>query len=1182
MPGIQDLDRFQSSFRSVGGEAETLMASGSSYEELPLPKEGEIDAELASLLDLGEGNAAVPDAGAPDGDAFEAGLPDDEAVEELDAGDGGSDLDFGPQSPGGQDADFSFDAFLEGLGDELEAPGAAASGPAEAETEKTEEALPEVPDLDELAATEDLGEAGDDEFSFDLESFARGENEAEASAETPSSEPSPGEVISEEDLATAGSSFAPSSTTPSESFGDVEAPAEEGDDLSLPELPSDEETPDATLSDDFQLDSLGSADLGAAGTPEASPFDDFSFGAEAGGLEPDTGSVAGPADEVAETAAFEDFGIPDEEPAAPPDAGESGAPEFDNPTPGEDLSLEDESFSLFAEEAPEPASRTEEPLSAEGESPAAPLSRFGDDFDFSLSDIETAPGVEAPPAPEADAGSAPEALPGEEQVEDLSPGESFPELEGASGQEPMDSFDMFRLDDDLDSSAFGLGDEPGGGSAADEEGFAHLEDFSLEGLDDVFKSGSSGAKSGGAREARRAAPAATVPGAELEVEEIVLTDDQIAKLQSTLASYPLSLRIACEELIVEQAVAPEQMSALVKLLVSGADPRETAALAGRILGRTIVVPRGFVKRSAEDLEAEKRTLRYALVHQFLPIFRIFAAAAAAAALLVFVGIRFVYFPLKAESLYKQGYTAIPEGQFSRANERFDQALRYRVVKPWFYRYAEAFRDQRQYLLAEGKYDQLLHRFPRDKKGALDYARMETEYLRNYEKAARILKSEILDWKLEDKDALLALGDNYLAWGEIDPIQYEEARKAYARLIGDYGRKDPYLERMLLYFIRTDQLAEVLPLQAHFMDDPKRRSISSASLAEMGGYLFDKKTAVPQGVPDPNVEGIEDLRAVFAEAIRRDPTVPEAYYHFARYLERYGTPTEQRSAIDQAVVSFTAAPESSLRRLRYHIDALRRLAELMVQNKEFLNAEKRLDEGMAIYEDALNRNVLSKTPEFGRLYADFGDIEYFYASDPTGADAYYQRAEENGWSTPELQYRRGYVAYVGKDWGNAVERFYRASADLPLNRRLLFALGNALYERGDLYASQGYYNRLLDVLEAERSRFPVLVPHDRPEHAELVDRIMRARNNLAVVLAGLADRSGDERYRNRALALFAESELAWDTQTRDPKTMDRSRSTNLAFLNTRGLLYPTSQFEATIYPEIDKDVQEPSPWEELLD
>lgn len=890
---------------------------------------------------------------------------------------------------------------------------------------------------------------------------------------------------------------------------------------------------------------------------EALSVDDFAI---PGFEESEPGELAETA-EAQDAAGDDDFAMPDFEDATLSE--DEAVPPLEESASEEAAEEEAEGFSLFAEEAPPTAEEVVEEIEEEESADAG----------FSMPDFDMGEESVAETPSSAEEAADDFAMPGEEpEVDDF--GNLVGEDEAAEDA-PLDSFDTFSLDDDFLSAGFGVQESKADKKSTD-DGFATLEDFSLEGIDDVFKAPQPPAARGAPERRKQAAPAT---GGE-DIEEINLSDDDYSRLQETLASYPLNLRIACEELIAEHAVPPDQMAALVKMLVKGTGAKETAILAGRLIGRPIVIPKGFEKSSGAAREAEKSTFAYMFVHTILPILRIFLFAGLVAASLAYLGIEFVYKPLRANSLYAQGHKRVQAGDYARGNERFDEAGRIWRMKKWHFEYARTFIEKRQYLLAEQKYDQLLAAYPRNKAGALEYAEFESRTLRNYEKAERILRREILDHALEDREGLLALGDNNLAWGEIDPSRYEEARKAYARLMGRYGRQDEYLERMLRYFIRTDNLAETLPLQEHFLASNKRK-ISASTLAELGGYYLDKKTAVAEGVPDAHITRIENIRELLQDAIRRDSTDPEAHYHLARYNERYGRPAEEKRAVERAIRAFAAAPEISARRTSYRIDAHRRLASLLVREKEFISAEESLIEGIRIYEDARSRRLLGRTAEFGRLYADLGDIEYFKAGDLDAAVRNYKRAETDGWAPPELRYRLGYASYVREDWQTSVESFFKAAAEFPLNRRILFSLGNALYRRGNLHAAQGYYNRLLDLLEAERARFPVLLPNDRPDHADLAERLMRARNNLGVTLEALAERTGDARYRSRALALYSESARAYDALTRDPKSMVRSGSTNLAFLNTRGSLYPERRFVPQIYAEIDKDGLEPSAWEELL-
>jgi tetratricopeptide (TPR) repeat protein len=709
---------------------------------------------------------------------------------------------------------------------------------------------------------------------------------------------------------------------------------------------------------------------------------------------------------------------------------------------------------------------------------------------------------------------------------------------------------------------------------------AELEEFSLTGIDDIFNKSS--------REEAGAPGTGPQKEAVEKVEEILLNNEEVSQLQKTLASYPLNLRIACEEVIAEQVVVPHQMSSLVKLLVRGAPAKETASLVGKILGRTISIPKGFEKKTGEALELEQASFPYIFAHKFLPILRLVMFIVLTALSLIYLIYRFVFIPAQADSIYQAGYERIEAGEFARANDRFSEAFRMHPVKNWFYRYAEAFRDRRQYIYAEEKYDELLRYYPRDKKGALDYADLETNYLKNYSKADTIIRRNILDYSVDDREGLLALGDTNLAWGEIDDTRYEEARRAYARLLERYGWQDPIVERMMKYFIRTDDLGQVIPLQDYFLNSSQKRKISPETLAELGGYLLDKRFEEARGVPNEYLDRIDGIRDILLKAVVEDPSLPEAHYHLARYYSRYGYASDERQTLSMAVGAFDTAPEKSAKRVEYRIDALRRYAQVLINAREFFPAEEQITKGINLYEDGVSRRLLSPSPQFGRLYADLGDLEYFTKDgNMEAAIQYYSRSERSGWAPPEVQYRMGSAYYHLQQWGPALERFFNAAVEMPQNRQLLYALGNTAYMRGDYHTAQGYFTRLLDILDKDRTRFPLLSPNDTPEHMELAERLMVTQNNQGVTMEALAEQSGNNGYRSRALGLYAESARAWDAITRNPETMVRAGAmalstpgVNLAYLNSRNALNPVPDYEPQIYLHIDKDIFESSPWESL--
>ena len=722
------------------------------------------------------------------------------------------------------------------------------------------------------------------------------------------------------------------------------------------------------------------------------------------------------------------------------------------------------------------------------------------------------------------------------------------------------------------------------------------DDFQIPGLEEIFDKSKSSAMPPPAEKKgffkKRKDKKEDAPEDESDVEEIRLSENDVSKLLKTLGSYPLNLRVMCEEMIAEMVLLPQQLSKLIRMLINGANVRDTAAFAEEITGKHIVIPKSFEKMTGAAFEAEQSSFAYIFIHNFLPVLRLFAVIAALAASVIYLGYRFIYIPVKAEGLYKRGYERIPEGEYQRANQLFKEAFLTHKKKKWFYSYAEAFRDQRRYSLSEEKYDELLFNYPRDKKGVLDYANLQTYYLLNYEKANRLLQQQLLDYAPNDYDGLLAAGDNFLLWGDSDPSRnydrYEDARFSYARLIDLNGWQVPVIERMMKYFIRTDNLKEVLTIRVWFENDPKRK-LSPSSLAELGGYLLDKQLTPVKGVPDPYLESIESVRDMLLKAVKEEPTLPEPHYHLARYHNSLGNTYEERLTLENAIRAFDLAKTESVRRRLNRVDTHYRYSNLLVNNREFFPAEEQLIKGIQLYEDFLNRNLISASPQLGQLYSAKGDLEYFVKSgDMNAAISNYRQAERYGYNPPEIQYRMGAAYYQLQDWRNSLDYLFKASAGLPLNRKLLYALGNAAYHRGDYFAAEGYYGRLLDILDGQRVRMPVLLPNDNPQFLELGERLMMAYNNAGVVYEALAEQTGRRDYRSKALGLYAESARAWDSITRNPETMTRMRLTdmpgapgiNLGFLNVNNAIRPTPNYTPQIFVRIDKDAQEPSRWEEL--
>jgi Cobalamin biosynthesis protein CobT (nicotinate-mononucleotide:5, 6-dimethylbenzimidazole phosphoribosyltransferase) len=927
--------------------------------------------------------------------------------------------------------------------------------------------------------------------------------------------------------------------------------------------------------------------LGLESEEEAPPAEEAEpFKAEPFGAEPFEAEATEPESEARpETEGF-DFTMPDfeAEPEGAPSAGEAeGLAE--SPEPFEEAETESESLAFE-------------------EGPAGPTPSAEESFsipDFSLDEAEAAPEEsegQSPAEPERDEFSIPDLNAGFEAPEAGAPSpggaESFGFGEsGEAGSGPSDfgdSFESFSFEEPSAGAGIGssgaFGDTLGQdlGQAAGRDLDTEIASLSEEApVADTFKLDQDWGEFAGfgleAKETKKkAAPktaAAKGPGKaeEEKFKPVSLSEAQVDKLQDSLLSFPLNLRVAVEDIVANGKGSEAQQSKLVWALVEGQAAEEIALLAGKILKRQIPIPKGYEKKTGASLEAEKGTFAYAFTHIFLPVVEIGLLVLAIAGALGYLGWRYVYVPLAADSLYRAGYQRIASDRYTEAEADFAKATSMREYVDWYYRYASAYAGKRQYILAERKYASLVEAHPKETKGILAWARLEKEQLK-YEEGVDVLKGTkkkgeegrgktgLLSWDYFNPDGLMLLGDIYLDWGEEEPTKYEDARRTYATLLERYGDMDEYLERMLLYFIRVDKEREVLPLKSHFLADPKKITLSAPVLAELGGYLLDKNR-------------LDDVRGILLEAAKKDPSVPESHYNLARYYRRTDSPEEERKALDKAVQSFAALPGLGGARAGRYIDSLVWRGRFLVRDKEWVGAERDYAAAAAEYEKALELRRVKKSGRFAEAYAGLGDVAFWQRDDLAAALAYYDRAEADGYSSPDMDYRRGNMLYRMGRYAESLERFYGAAQAVKKPSPYLdYAFGSALLARKDYFAAEAYFRKVAKAMDTLLAGQGEPMPQESLSQAEALVLDMRAQNNLGVALYRSASRSGDARRRNEAMSVLGAATKLYDQAAQAPALLQGPEGRDLPLANMNVMLSTGRADQLAAYTEIEKDMRFP--------
>ena len=750
-------------------------------------------------------------------------------------------------------------------------------------------------------------------------------------------------------------------------------------------------------------------------------------------------------------------------------------------------------------------------------------------------------------------------------LNDLDSGSTSENIEDAG---PIESFDISEMDGmefpDTDSQLNGAGGFELGSS--DEFGMEN-GDFEIPGFSDVDTVEVN--KNGKIK----------VPEAEKKEQDEednnnlppnTLSDEQYAKFIKNLSSYPLNVRIAVEELVVKNEFTDEAEFEIIKKVLKKVSARQLAAELEKMLDISIPVPRDFERRTAEEYEAYKQSFQYQLKNKIIPGAIVSVAAVIVCFFLFEFAKNFIYKPARASMLYKQGYALLESEDFPQSETKFNEATKYSLQRKWFFNYARGYRNHKQYIRAEQMYKNILYCFNHDKTGGLEYAAMELNDLANYEKVENILLRQVLDFHVNDQDGILLLGDNYLEWAtEKDSSKFDDARRCYSDLIQLYGnnssKMDLFSSRMMRYFIRTDNLLEVLTLKERFY--PRKKSLSAEDWTDLSGYLLEKLYG-PLAPADEYLRSkIEDVKDMLVTAVKADSSNPVAHYNIAKYYINTNNSFYAKSSLNNAINAFEKTESHRRKDIYRFIDSYRLLGEEYTQEADYLKAMESYTSGISLFTNENIGRGLEGNSDIGKLYSDYGDIEYFVAGNMDGALESYQDAIDNDYDKGEIRYKIGFIQYGKKNYSDAIGSFMKASEDFSDDPNLLLAMGNTLSLKNDNYVAQSYYQRLLNQLNAEKEQKGILFPQVRKDEAEVVDKFLKVTNNLGVTLYRLARRTGNSAMNAQAMVNFQNSLRAWDSMTRNQQSMTRLGGSNLAEQNIKYVIHPTPEYEPAIYTEI---------------
>jgi tetratricopeptide (TPR) repeat protein len=507
-------------------------------------------------------------------------------------------------------------------------------------------------------------------------------------------------------------------------------------------------------------------------------------------------------------------------------------------------------------------------------------------------------------------------------------------------------------------------------------------------------------------------------------------------------------------------------------------------------------------------------------------------------------------------------------------------------------------------LAQEKYQQAIRYNPENRGAILEYSDFAAYTLRDYQESIDTLNI-LLNKNKNDFDPVLAYGDVHMEWARytqepaLQTSLYDEARFAYVRLTNMYGQTDELLYRLMLYFVRTDNLPGAFELHKIFELDP-RATVEPKIFAELGGFYIDRHLS---GERNPFDSGditteerllltlpdlLEEAQRVLQAAIEQNPRLPEAHYNLARVFAEQGRYDQELRALRSAEILYRELRENrppSQFEAAQEIDTYTRLGESYRRTRNNLSAEEAYRRAASLYEQARDNNWVSPHHDYGRIYANLADLYYYEGNDYSAALEFYQQAKANGYgqaNRPEmslllrsLNYKIGFIHYVQEDFDQAIEAFNEAEGpSLTRNNNLMYAKANSLYQQGNYPPAAALYQILASRLVQERERISAFLVEEDSSHRGLIDFTIRVYNNLGATLHQLSIMAGPDRTRRQVEAqyYFSKATELSENLNRDLETAVRADTRSVAYLNLRSVLVPGFEDQVLLDPDLRKDLQ----------
>ena len=414
-------------------------------------------------------------------------------------------------------------------------------------------------------------------------------------------------------------------------------------------------------------------------------------------------------------------------------------------------------------------------------------------------------------------------------------------------------------------------------------------------------------------------------------------------------------------------------------------------------------------------------------------------------------------------------------------------------KFWYLKYAEAYAERKDFAEATFKLRETLRNYPNYRDAWFQYINLLSTEMGEYAKAEDVIQQYYGRFG-RDYRSLIVRGQNYLNWGEVDPIYYEEARLVFGATYSLENKDDLPLLYLLDYYIRTEPYKpdkkQLQKLTSFFLDaEPLELEVPGQLFAQVMSKTADYYL---------NKGQIELAKKLLLNASKVNDNSMEVYRSFANYYNIIGDSEKEEEALDMSLFFLRYRDDrNTTPNLLEKLSLTKQYVNFLIEDEQITRTSFLFNDLFAQLQETEKRYLHTRKEELSNIYAMFGNFYYQNTATALNSVYYYQKANQLGIQDPYLRYNYGYQLYQKKDFDYAVEQFIQSQTRLTENNKIKYALGNSLLQAGNYNSAQGIMEEVYSSIQEELRTSYLLDPQHSKEARDRLFMLVRLANDLGV-------------------------------------------------------------------------------------